>query len=295
MICTIMPTRNEEWCLGLTARAVLMWSDQLVLLDHASDNPLFVPDLVQGIEREVGPGRISWMRNDDPEWYEMAHRQSLLEMARKRKADMVGLVDADEVLTGNLLTDISYMFRSMHRHSIFQLPWIQLRGGIDKYHADGVWSEQWVSYGFVDRPEYHWAQRDGYDFHHRHPMGPQMAPFRPIARRSGGLMHLQMASERRLRAKQALYCMTEVLRWPGRKAPEQINGMYNLAVYGAEAKRKEPFAMADCKPEWWEPYKALMCHLNVSAEPWQEARCRALWNQHGAVTFSGLDLYGVVG
>jgi glycosyltransferase involved in cell wall biosynthesis len=35
-IVTIMPVRNEAWCLGLTARAALMWCDELVILDHAS-------------------------------------------------------------------------------------------------------------------------------------------------------------------------------------------------------------------------------------------------------------------
>ena len=27
----IMPVRNEDWCLDLTARAALMWCDELVI------------------------------------------------------------------------------------------------------------------------------------------------------------------------------------------------------------------------------------------------------------------------
>ena len=35
-IIGLMAARNEQWCLGLSARAALMWLDELVILDHAS-------------------------------------------------------------------------------------------------------------------------------------------------------------------------------------------------------------------------------------------------------------------
>ena len=35
LIC-LMPARNEDWIIGLSARAALMWCDELIVMDHAS-------------------------------------------------------------------------------------------------------------------------------------------------------------------------------------------------------------------------------------------------------------------
>jgi hypothetical protein len=37
-----------------------------------------------------------------------------------------------------------------------------------------------------------------------------------------------------------------------------------------------------------------MQHLHLDAEPWQEAECRKLIEQHGRAKFAGMDLFGVV-
>lgn len=292
-----MPVRNEAWILGLSARAVLMWADELIILDHASTDES--KQIAVEVARESSPphsrNRVLVVGDHNTEWQEMRHRQALLELARSQAigATHMVLVDADEVLTGPLIPLIREDILHTPSRAIFQLPWIQLRGGITEYHSYGTWAEQNVSFAFVDRPDYHWAQREGYDFHHRHPMGPQMLPFRPVPRKRGGLMHLQMASERRLKAKQALYKMTEVIRWPGRSTPEELNKLYNVAVYGQETWRRDPFVLAKCPPEWWEPYKELMGHLKIHADPWQETEVRRLWKEHGPEKFAGLDLYEV--
>jgi hypothetical protein len=287
--------------LGLSARAVLMWCDELIVSDHWSTDD---SSKIYWKVREEHPNRVHIIEHRDHEWTEMDQRQCLLNEARERGATHIALVDADEILAASLLPSIRDDILQTNPRAIFQLPWIQLRGGITEYHSSGIWSEQNVSFAFVDRPEYHWAQRDGYDFHHRHPMGPQMLPFRPIPRKRGGLLHLQMCSERRLRAKQCLYLMTEVIRWPGRMPLDKLQAMYNLAVYGQAEPTRDwamkiitvmPFSLAKCPPEWWAPYSHLMKYLNIHAEPWQEAECKRLWAEYGPEKFQGLDLYGVVG
>ena len=291
-IVAIMPVRNEAWVLGLTARAALMWADELLVLDHASTD--VTRAICDAIRDEVGDRFHLW---SEPEgtWQEMRHRQLLLEMARNRQASHIAIVDADEILTGNLIEQIKTDIGQTHGRAILQLPWLQCRGSIQEYHAGGVWAEQWVSFAFQDAAELHWKARDGYDFHHRHPMGRQLLPFRPIPRKLGGLLHLQMCSERRLKAKGALYKMTEVLRWPGRLSPEELNKMYDQAVFGrADKTCRDPHPMAQCKPDWWRPYDHLLKYLKLNADPWQEAECARLWAEHGPEKFAGLDLYGVI-
>ncbi len=307
-LTALMPARNEDWILGLSARAVMRWVDSLIILDHCST------DRTRRIAFEVAaeyPGRVITLCEEDPVWEEMRHRQILLATAREHGATHIALVDADEVLSGNLLPTIRQKIAATPAGSILQVPWLCLRNSIDQYHASGIWAQQDVSMAFADDPVYHWTAREGYDFHHRHPMGRHMPPYRPVRdapfrKASGGLMHLQFVSDRRLRAKQALYKLTELIRWPGREPVRAVDERYNLAVYGTyrpaiggdktgPANWQGPFMFAIVPEPWWAPYADLMPHLHVDAEPWQEAECKRLWAEHGAEKFAGLDLFGVVG
>jgi hypothetical protein len=135
-------------------------------------------------------------------------------------------------------------------------------------------------------------------------MGKPLQPWTPFGargRRDSGLMHLQFVSQRRLRAKQALYKLTEVIRWPGRE-PNQIRAVderYNLAVYGQyrapaphEAGLLEASLTSAPMNTWWKGYEHLMRHFHPSGEPWQEAEVLRLLAEHGREKFAGLDLFG---
>lgn len=290
-IVAIMPARNESWCIGLSARALLKWVDELIVLDHASTDE--TPEILREIRSEY-PGRLNVITETDPVWNEMDHRQRLLAAARERKASHVVMIDADEIVTGNLIentnTYIRDMVEAVPRGYVMQLPWLQLRNSPMTVVASGQWSSQDVSMGFLDSPECHWSARDGYHFHQRAPMGRPEIAWRPLgpafipSSRKAGVMHLQMASERRLRAKQRLYVMQETVRWPGRKTAAELNAMYGPTVYVHAELRATP-------AEWWAPYAGLMRYLDVDAEPWQECECERLLAEYGAETFRGLDLF----
>src|SRR5580658_3305586 len=95
-----MPVRNEAWVLGLSARVALMWCDELVILLHACTDA--TSDIVRGLIQEFSE-RINPIWDRDPTWDEMAHRQTMLESARWCGATHIAIIDADEVLTGNLI------------------------------------------------------------------------------------------------------------------------------------------------------------------------------------------------
>ena len=309
-IVGLMAARNEQWVLGLAARAALMWLDGLVILDHAST------DMTREIAWDVAsefPGRVVVLNEDNPVWEEMRHRQRMLDQARAMDATHICYIDADEVLTGDLMAEtlglqfnIRHMFRSIPPNSLLQIPWLALRGSIGRVHTSGPWAlGQNASFGFVDDPRLHWSseKRGGYDFHHRQPMGKPLVPWTPLGGpmgpRRSGLMHLQFVSGRRLRAKQALYKMTEVLRWPGRE-PDQIravNERYNLAVYGgytSDALKTMHLTLGPAPlDQWWKPYPDLMKYFDPHMIPWQEAECLKLLEEHGPQKFAGLDLFGI--
>ena len=76
----LMPCRNEDWVLGLTARAALMWCDELVLWLHSCTDGS--RDIAVAVAHEH-PGRVIIDVANDPTWAEMSHREQMLELARK--------------------------------------------------------------------------------------------------------------------------------------------------------------------------------------------------------------------
>ena len=312
-LVAIMPVRNEEWCLGLTTRAALMWCDEIVIGLHAcTDNSAEIVHTLEAVQdiSYANPWRVTVLRQAEAEWVEMAQRQRLLEAARERDATHIAMIDADEILTGNLLglsgarENIKSLIQTTKPSTVLQLPWLALPRTPDRYLMSGVWGPgQQVSMAFKDEPAAHWALHDGRDFHHRNPMGLGRNFHAPLKPEQGGLMHLQFLSERRLRAKQALYKATEVLRWP---APTMLNGkrcgtdailkaelnqMYGRAVYESDPMK---YSSADVPLDWWLPYAHLMSYLDLSEDkaPWQEIELKRLIAQHGAEKFAGLDFFG---
>jgi hypothetical protein len=286
----MMPCRNEDWVLGLSARAALMWCDALVILNHASTDR--TSEIIYELRIEF-PGRVHSFPTRDEQWHEMDHRQALLDFARSFVPTHLAIIDADEVLTGNLLDDIRAVVEAMPPGWMLQLPGYNLRGGLDRYHANGIWGQRWFSVAYVDDKRLGWS---GDRFHQREPGGAfALRWMQRFGQGRGGVMHLWGASERRLRAKHAAYKMIETLRWPN-KPKAEIDQLYSLAfVPAANRNFEQEWRYADVPKEWWQPYGALRSSVELEAVPWQEEMCRKLLAEHGAGRFAGLDLLGVCG
>jgi hypothetical protein len=305
----LMAVRNEAWCLGLTLRAALMWCDEMVVLNHASTDA--TADIIGEVFDAEAP-RLHTITLDG-EWREMEHRQLMLETARRYRATHLAIVDADELVTGNLMTSKEPPWESIHhcvvnipKGSCLQLPMYQLRGSLDRYHANGIWGNRWLSVAFADDPRLSWSGDKFHDREPRYPDGSKLKAYQPIKHGQGGSFHLWGVSERRLRARHALYKVTERLRWPARSAVE-IDRTYNdwrspednQAHWPEMTKWRQSWTYADVPAEWWQPYAGddlldLVANIHCDdRELWQEAEVRRLVAQHGAETFRGLDLFGI--
>lgn len=243
-------------------------------------------------------------------WKEMEQRQSMLDTARRHGATHIATIDADEILSANLLEHrdspdcacIRCCIQAVSPGEIFALPWLAIRsdGGFG-YIDDAI--DAHTTLAFEDSLRFYWSAevREGYDFHRRHPFykGGKDWFRGGLQKSEGGVMHLQFLSDRRLRAKQALYQMTEVLRWPrrafGAEYPNQEAASKILAErYGKTTYRPFNAPTLPCPDSWWVPYADLMNHLHIDGVPWQEIECKKLWAEHGPEKFKGLDLFGVV-
>ena len=76
----LMPCRNEDWILGLSARVALMWCDRLEILLHACSDGSH--RIACEVEAQY-PDRVVVNALNDSAWDEMLHRQMLLDWARQ--------------------------------------------------------------------------------------------------------------------------------------------------------------------------------------------------------------------
>lgn len=305
-IVGLMPIRNESWCLGLTLRAALMWCDEVIPLLHACTDES--RSICHQVMMESKDQIQCVFSIDDPRWDEMSHRQLMLQQARIGSATHIAIVDADEILSGNLLGSIRDIISVMCERfvlsfpagspytPILRAPGYNLRGSIDRFHENGVWGQRTFSLAFPDDPALYWA---GDKFHSREPEGRPPMPWMPLTQQDGGIMHLWGASERRLRAKHAAYKVTERLRWPDRTVGG-IESQYRLATGGdptgqvlGRIETPDMWTYKQVPASWWDPYRDLLQHLHLDAEPWQEEYVRQMVRDYGPETFSGLDLLGI--
>lgn len=290
----LMPVRNEAWVLRASAEIALLWCDGLVILDHGSTDETV--QILDELWKKYGPDdRIRILRSADEQWNEMDHRQQMLENARGWGATHIALVDADEILSSNLLSNIRYWVSQLRlvddeedglQAEILRLPLYNLRGSLNHFHESGRYGNRTGSIAFRDAREFHW---EGDQFHHREPMGLSLKSVEPVKQGQGGIMHLWGSDLRRLVAKHALYKMTERIRWP-EKPLSEIEDMYNL--WRGPTSSDPIWRIAQIPSSWWAAYEHVGGEIHLNEVPWQEAACRELARKYGSFTFKGLDLFG---
>lgn len=297
-IVGLLICRNESWVLGLSLRVALKWMDEIVILNHGStDNTM---DIIRKVQDE-NPCRVhcSSMVLEE-HWNEMEHRQLTLEWGRKVGGTHFAIIDADEVLTSNLLTpggfrrisSIRTWIERLEREQVLDIPMVPCWRSLFHYrNDDSVWSRAMLTLAFRDSPDLFWRKEtDGYCHHARAPYGTDNKPLvMPVREHGGGgVMHLQFANWRRLKAKHAWYKMTEAIRWPDRMTMLTLDAKYN------EALDERRINISKCPDEWWLGYKDIVGHVAHDGVPWQSQECKRLWDLHGPEAFKGLNLWDVI-
>ena len=280
-----MLTRNSEWVLGFSARAALMWCDRLVLLLHRCNEATL--EIAGQVATEYA-ARVSLMTDNAVEWEEMRMRQSMLDRARQDGTTHIAMVDDDEVLTANLLPSIRQWIADAPGDKIVQVPWLAMMDGLSRVVVGAMWGQQNVSLTFRDSPVWHWKAQNGYDFHHRHPMGWITSINSPamLSDRRGGLMHLQFSSRERLIWKHILYQITERRRWPARDQKAMVE-MYSRTVREADAAQ-----MVETPGAWIDPYRGLRQYFHPESTPWQAVEVLRLAKENPGI-LDGLNTFGM--
>lgn len=279
----VMLVRNESWVLRASLKAALQWCDKLVVMDHASTDD--TPDVIKSFAT-LYPGRVYpaiWP--DGSVWDEMSARQETLTKARQVNASHVAIVDADEIITANLLPKIRRFIEPLKPAQLLDVAMVPVWGDLFHYRNDAsVWCHSWISLAFADHPDLSWKpDQGGYHHHHRMPYGA-VDIIRAGSHGNEGVMHLQFANKRRLVAKHILYRMIDHLRWPGRESSEALNAKYDRALDESSIR------LSACPSSWWNGHDVESVKLD--GVPWQESEVARLIDTHGRKRFNGLDLKG---
>jgi len=280
-LIALMAARDESWVIGLSLRAALKWCDEVIVLAHCcTDDTINI--VIDAAEEK--PGHVHLMVEDNPVWAEMHHRQAMLEKARQLGATHIAYVDADEVLTGNLLPLVRPELEEMPPGGYLRLSLPCLWRSLYRYRTDGLFGDKASTMvAFRDDGKVGWQPgEDGYQFHSREPRGAKQ--FSRADRGMGGVMHLQFVDWRRLISKHKRYKLLERVMYP-QKPVADIDKLYSYAP------NETGLQTADVPAEWWEPYRDLIRHVDLNQKPWQEEDCERMLMEHGAEYFEGLDLF----
>ena len=278
--------RNEQWVLGLTLPAAMTLLDELVVIDHESSDR--TPEIIAELARAF-PGRIhpeSWAGD----YHEVGMRQKALDVGRQRGGTHFYWLDGDEVLTANLVARVRQWVGELSPGQVLELPWLAMWASLDRFRDDdSVWTNNFKAFAFADSESIAYrTDGDGYHLHLQTPRGRSGRPFRPLPDQAqGGVMHLQFANQRRLIAKHAWYKMFELLRFPGRRTPAEIDVLYSQAVDPAGVR------LADVPSGWWAGYERFRQAVRLDETPWHEEEIRRMWVEHGSAAFAGLNLWGL--
>lgn len=274
-----MCCRNEDWVVGISLRAALIWNDSAVVLMHACTDG--TASIVAEVEKEY-PGRVIAVEVSDPAWKEMEHRQLALQTARALGATHMTVADADEILCGDLLPCIRGQIEGLKAGTFLGIPMKNLHRSILQYRADHspFGSMSGTMLAFADAPHLGWSAKGGYDHHSRAPHGATMRKA-GILKTESGLMHLQFANWRRLVAKQKAYRVLERIKYPA-KPVSQIEALYSLSTDERGLK------LRTVPDQWWEPYVHLLQYLDLDRAPWQESYVSEMIAAHDPSYFNGL-------
>lgn len=256
----------------------------MIVLDHASTDGTAA--LLERIAAEH-PGRVLRLREGDPVWREAGLRQRLLEAGRAAGATHLCVLDADEVLTGNLLPRIRGLFAALAPGETLSLPWLALWRGLDAYRDEAsAIAQRFMILGFRDAPGLHYAPSCGdFDFHTRRVRGAA-ADRRIGTRAEGGVFHLAAANWRRFQARTVWYQMIEAIRFPWRRSPAERGALYAEGYLDEAGIETRPVPAA-----WWEPYLPWRGEVALDGAAWFEQECRRLWSEHGADLFASINAY----
>ena len=281
-IVGLLPSRNESVMIGQCLRCLSMFTDAIVYLDDAStDNSLEVVYAMQdkcNIEKIIT--KEKWYR-DEP-----GDRNLLLDTGRQIGGTHFIVIDADEILTSNFLSQdrLRKKILSLRKGDKISLNWIMLWRSLDQFRFDdSVWTYKYKDFIFCDDTKCRYDS----DFIHtpRIPTGLKGRSCK-IRGYQQGMLHLQFVNWKNLLVKNAWYCCLERIRQPEKSAAE-INNRYAIG------KSEENIRFKKSKQQWLSAYDFFDSSIYSIVDDWRKTDIQVWFEQYGKDYFADLNIWDI--
>lgn len=288
-IVGLVPERNENIYIAQCLKALAMYTDAIVVLDDAStDNTL---EILNSIQKECKIEKIITKEK----WYrdEVSDRNALLEAGRSIGGTHFIVIDADEILTSNLLNGnlLRQMILSLKPGETLMLNWIQLWRSTKNYRFDNsVWTYNYKDFIFCDNKtcSYTPPQHENHaKFIHTkrtpHGLNGQIYTMNGF---EYGVMHFQFVNWRNLLIKQAWYICLERIR-DRKKSSKAINSFYSAST------DERGLGLKPVPKDWFSNYSFFDETIYNQPELWREKQIVGWFKEYGRKSFEDLDIWNV--
>lgn len=279
-IVALIPARNESAIIEQCLRAVSIAVDAVVYLDDCSTDGSL--DIVRSLAAECKVERIltkqSWYR-DEP-----GDRNRLLEAGRQIGGTHFLVIDADEMLTANLVLGGGFraVMEQLQPGDTLALWWIQLwRTAVEYRHDSSIWTNIYKPVAFCDRPG---AAYSSEFIHTPRIPGGLGGKQRALQGNQAGLLHFQFVYWDNLVLKQSWYKMLERVREP-RKSTAEINDRYRAST------DETGLATKPILGEWFAGYDFFLLDGYYRPDTWRLAQIAEWFGQYGAEYFRDLEIW----
>lgn len=223
-IITVIPVRNDAWCIENSIRSAVAWSDYVFVADESSDDGSHI--IYKRLESEYNNLKIIYDR-PKLDFNTSDLRNYYLDLARTIKGNnIIFEMHADEVISAEFIKqDVRDKFiASMEIGSAAMMQWINLWKSPFHYRNDkSVWSNNYCWFAYRDDRK---VQFEGPAFHGSRV--PESFLRNKIVVNSLCVMHYQFVNLSMERSKQALYQVFERNHFPNKNV-EYINKIYACA------------------------------------------------------------------
>ena len=275
-----MLCKNEDWVLKASIPAALEWCDEVVYYDDNSTDESW------GIANSFGP-RVHCSKVDVKTvfWDEMERREELAQLVYDLKPDVFALVDADEILSIPLRTDIRMFLDRTKKNSTLAVPMGCPWNSLDQIRVDNCsWTRaKWTTAIKLDWNHLpSWKPRDGYEHHNRE----AGVPLQFISNSTAFNTHLQFANLPRRLWKHIWYAGTELIRW---SATRQQSTAKALNPKYCEAFNESNIKLKETPPYYFRSDEKSV--IDVTSPGWYKDECEALLASYGPSYFKDLILW----
>lgn len=273
-IITLIPIKNEDWILDYTLKNVSKFSDHIIVADQMSEDK----------SREICKKYNKVILLDNKEkFHSNKVRWQMLDAARNFDGqNFIFSIDADEFISPNIKDEIIKIEKTTKPSTTFSFRWLQVWKSLTNYRIDGVWKNSYKPITFWDDRKMNFIKKLILNDHTSRI--PNDGKYLNMQIEKYPLLHLQFASSKRTRIRQAWYRCSEIIL--NKKSPKKINNFYREVLDESKIK------VSPLQKEWLHDIEFPENMNNIYSE-WRLTQIFKWFDEYGIEKFEPLEIWHI--